>query len=65
MLQLYIDDGVASRGHRKNILKPEFKLTGMAVCPHTVYGHQIVINYAGSFTPNNHGKSELARRAIN
>jgi len=38
MVQLYIDDGVANRGHRVNILKPEFKLTGMAVCSHRDYG---------------------------
>ena len=65
MLQLYIDDGLPSRGHRNFILKSEFKLTGMAICPHLKYGKQIVITYAESFTPNGQGKEELARRAKN
>ena len=38
MVQLYIDDGVANRGHRVNILTPGFKLTGRAVCSHKGYG---------------------------
>jgi uncharacterized protein YkwD len=38
MVQLYIDDGVPNRGHRVNILKEAFKLTGMAVCDHKNYG---------------------------
>jgi len=65
MVQLYIDDGVANRGHRVNILKPDFKETGMAVCPHRGFKKQIVIAYAGSFTPSAFGRSEVARRAKN
>ena len=38
MVELFIDDGVDDKLHRKNILNPLFKQTGMAVCPHTKYG---------------------------
>lgn len=53
ILQLYIDDGVPGRGHRKNILNPAFKVTGMFQCYHKLYGGALVIGYAGTFTPNN------------
>jgi len=64
MVQLYIDDGVPSRGHRVNIVNPALKLTGMAYCDHARYGNMIAVVYAGTFTPNQHGISELKRRGI-
>ena len=48
---LYVDDGNWSRKHRKNIVHPGLKLTGMAYCPHSKYGHILVINYASGFIP--------------
>jgi uncharacterized protein YkwD len=32
MLQFYIDDGVTSKGHRENIINPDFTHTGIAYC---------------------------------
>jgi len=56
LLQLIIDDGVASRGHRTNIFKPEFKVLGSSSSVHVTYKHETVINYAGGMTSNNkHG----------
>lgn len=37
VLQLLIDDGVASRGHRKNIMKREFTHGGVSCGCHTSY----------------------------
>jgi uncharacterized protein YkwD len=44
-----VDDGVASRGHRKNLLDPNFEAVGVAVGPHPVYRAMCVIDFAGSY----------------
>ena len=62
MIHLYIDDGVKDRGHRTNILNPEFLLTGMAVCAHASYGEMLVVEYAASFEVNEMGVKTLAER---
>lgn len=37
VLDLLIDDGIPSVGHRKNILSPNFKYVGVAIEPHKKY----------------------------
>lgn len=37
VLQLVIDDGVPSRGHRKNLLSPDFNVIGVSCGPHPVW----------------------------
>jgi uncharacterized protein YkwD len=44
--RLLIDDGVPSRGHRRNILDPRFRAVGVAIAPHPGYGHVVVIDFA-------------------
>jgi len=55
-LNLFIDDGVASRGHRKYMLNSDFRYTGIAYCQHhSSMEGMVVIVYAKSFEVNEAG----------
>jgi uncharacterized protein YkwD len=55
VVDLLIDDGVAGRGHRRNILNPESRYGGAGCAPHTRYRLVCVIDYAGEFVESNRG----------
>jgi hypothetical protein len=46
---LLIDDGVSSRGHRRNLLNGTFKFVGVAVGQHRVHRYMCVIDFAGAY----------------
>mmetsp|Transcript_53081 Transcript_53081/g.60827 ORF Transcript_53081/g.60827 Transcript_53081/m.60827 type:complete len:282 (+) Transcript_53081:1-846(+) len=46
---LLIDDGISDRGHRNNLLNPEFKTSGVGIGFHTTYSVVTVITYAGQY----------------
>jgi hypothetical protein len=46
---LLVDDGVPSRGHRRNLMDPSFHFVGVAIGPHPVYGSMCVIDLAGAY----------------
>jgi uncharacterized protein YkwD len=48
VIDLIVDDGVSSRGHRKNILDPAFRDVGIAVGPHRRYGTMCVIDFTSA-----------------
>jgi len=49
LIQLIVDDGVPSRGHRKNIFSSAFGVMGCSSGPHKVYSDMTCITYAGGF----------------
>lgn len=49
VLNLAIDDGVPSRGHRTNIFKDNFYFTGVGTEAHKSYQSETVATYSGSY----------------
>lgn len=49
VISLLIDDGVKSRGHRKNILSADFNRVGVAIGDHKKYGEMCVNTYATEY----------------
>lgn len=47
-MQLFVDDGVASRGHRTNLFS-DSTVTGNASGPHEAYGSMTCATYAGTY----------------
>lgn len=47
---LIVDDGVRDRGHRLNLLSPDFRVAGVAQASHPRYRHVCVIDFAATFT---------------
>ena len=49
LVQLMVDDGVSSRGHRRNILKSNFGVVGIAINVHKSYRFMTCMDFAGGF----------------
>jgi uncharacterized protein YkwD len=45
VLQLLIDDGIPSRGHRDNLMNAAFDCCGVAINTHPVYGYLCVMDF--------------------
>lgn len=49
VISFLVDDGVSSRGHRKNLLDGSFHFIGVSVGPHPTYGKMCVLDLAGDY----------------
>lgn len=52
VIQLIVDDGVPSRGHRANIFQPKYKTVGISCGAHKTFRHMCVMDFAGAFREN-------------
>ena len=52
ILQLLVDDGVKSRGHRRNLFDMNLECIGVATGPHDAYDTMTVIDYAKGYASN-------------
>ena len=50
VIQLLVDDGVAGRGHRKNIMDANARYVGIAVGTHSKYRYMCVQDFANDYT---------------
>jgi uncharacterized protein YkwD len=55
VIGMIIDDGVANRGHRKNIFDANYHSAGININTSPPYGAKCVITYAGGFTDKSAG----------
>jgi uncharacterized protein YkwD len=62
VIGMLIDDGVTTRGHRKNIFKPEFRVIGIALDPPAKERTMAVITFAGGFIDKVETKPSAARQ---
>jgi uncharacterized protein YkwD len=49
VMALLIDDGVPSRGHRKNLLNDAFHKIGVSIGPHPKFDYVCVMDFAGDY----------------
>jgi uncharacterized protein YkwD len=49
LLSWLIDDGFASRGHRKRLMSADYKVAGLSCGPHPEFGTMCCLTLAGSF----------------
>lgn len=49
VVQLIVDDGTPSRGHRKNLLDPDFRVVGIACGRHAEYQGMCVTTFASDY----------------
>lgn len=50
VIQLLVDDGVETRGHRKNILSTSFTHAGCSIGSHKQYRNMCCIDFAGGYS---------------
>jgi len=52
VLDLIVDDGVPSRGHRKGVLNPQYNVVGCAYGSHATFGRMAAMEFAKGWEPN-------------
>jgi len=64
LLTWLIDDGFASRGHRKRVMSSDYKVAGICCGPHPEYGKMCVLTLAGGFTDTIAAKPAAAESSV-
>lgn len=59
VLQLVVDDGFPNRGHREAILRPDYRVTGVACGDHPLYGLMCSMTYATEYREAETGGSKV------
>jgi uncharacterized protein YkwD len=62
LLTWLIDDGFASRGHRKRLMSADYTVAGLSCGPHPEYGTMCCLTLAGSFIDASAAKSATANQ---
>jgi uncharacterized protein YkwD len=52
VFQMLVDDGVSSRGHRRNLMQSSFRFIGLAMGSHPKHDYLCVIKFAGEYREN-------------
>jgi uncharacterized protein YkwD len=60
VVALIVDYGVSNRLHRKNLFSKNFRVTGIAVAPHSIWGSMCVMDFATGFVEG--GEERVADR---
>jgi hypothetical protein len=62
LLTWLIDDGFASRGHRKRLMSSDYKVAGLSCGPHPEYGTMCCLTLAGNFIDVAAGKPSTSNQ---
>jgi uncharacterized protein YkwD len=65
VMRLLIDDGVETRGHRKNLFNDKFLYIGVGLHSHKTYKNLVVIDYAGEITSKGATKDSVSYGGFN
>jgi uncharacterized protein YkwD len=61
VIQLIVDDGVPSRGHRTNIFQQKYKVVGISCGKHKTFRCMCVMDFAGGFKENRTARDAAKR----
>ena len=64
MIQLIVDDGIADRGHRVAVFRPNHKMMGSYTGGHKSYGVMTCMNYAFNFIEGTPAQQEKWKKQI-
>ena len=49
VIQMIVDDGIPSRGHRGNVMNEEYHVVGICVGAHSKFKHVCIVDFASGF----------------